>query len=124
MNALMLSNLDEGFLSPVSPQLITPEICQPLYTRLEKRNVTISTPFATFYFYFSGNKFSRNDDSVRRVMGLRLVKEIELLQEPLVFLIIILSQPSESFTSSCYPEKTFIISIYRFLGMLSDLQMS
>ena len=138
----MLGNLDEGSKGYVIWMKVYSHLCglNSSHQRSvslsilawRKRNVTISTAFITLYFYFSGDKFSWDDNSVRRVMGLRLVKEIELLQEPLVFLIVILSQPSESFTSSCYPEKkTFIISIYRlwsgyfkFLRMLSDLQMS
>ena len=66
-----------------------------------------------FYSYFSGDKLSRDHDSVRSIMGLWLVKEIELFEKPFIFLIITLSQPAKSLASSSYSEQKYIITNWR-----------
>ena len=43
-------------------------------------------------------------------MRLWLVKEIELFEQPFVFLVIILSQPAKSLTSSCNSEQKYMIT--------------
>ena len=74
-------------LQSVSPQLRTPKVCQFLNAR------------------FPGHVFLHPEDTFGSVVRLGLVEQVELLQQPLVLLVVQLTEITDIPPPTGYPDK-------------------